>query len=115
MDDSDLLALRRQEHERAPFPPHLRGRDVDGQDMVMLDADIAGCVHAFLTGRFDERHRRVLLRLLPTVERILPALDDEGDAFRYYDRLREMAVVVLRESDARPTSGRRDRRGRRSR
>jgi hypothetical protein len=35
-----------KEHREAVFPSVSRGRDVDGIDLVMLDADIAGCVLA---------------------------------------------------------------------
>ena len=36
------------EHLAVPFPKGLRGKDMIGVDFVLLDADIAECVTAFL-------------------------------------------------------------------
>ncbi len=47
----DLLSRLWEEHMRAPFPPHLRGREIEGEDVVLLDADIAlGFPAALLAG-----------------------------------------------------------------
>ncbi|MFK4208630.1 hypothetical protein [Streptomyces sp. NPDC030920] len=35
----DALSRMMAEHKAMPFPPGLRGLDVEDQDMVMLDAD----------------------------------------------------------------------------
>ncbi|WP_157875912.1 hypothetical protein [Peterkaempfera griseoplana] len=38
----DALSQMAAKHMAMPFPPGLRGLDIDGQDMVMLDADAYG-------------------------------------------------------------------------
>ncbi|MDT9690514.1 hypothetical protein Q5762_19645 [Streptomyces sp. P9(2023)] len=92
--EPDLLARLWAEHLRAPFPPQLRGRDIEGADFVLLDADIAGCVSAALDGSLDARRRAILLRCRAAVEKVLPALDDENGAVAYYARLRHMAELA---------------------
>ncbi|MEU8034456.1 hypothetical protein AB0C13_38805, partial [Streptomyces sp. NPDC049099] len=56
----DLLSRMWEEHMRAPFPPHMRGREIEGEDMVLLDTGIAGCVVSSLSGPLDEKRRKVL-------------------------------------------------------
>jgi hypothetical protein len=100
MSGPDRLLLLWEEHVRAPFPSHLRGRDIDGEDVVVLDADIAGCVSSALSGHLGERCHRSLVRCLVAVEKVLPLIDDDDRAFEYYERLREMAGLVVRLWDA---------------
>ncbi|RKT53588.1 hypothetical protein [Saccharothrix australiensis] len=57
MSDLDRLALLWEEHVRAPSP-HLRGVDVEGEDMVLLDADSAGCVSGSLSRSTTDATRR---------------------------------------------------------
>ncbi|KOG73034.1 hypothetical protein ADK47_16185 [Streptomyces rimosus subsp. rimosus] len=96
MSESGLNRLSRlwEEHMRVPFPPHMRRREIEGEDMVLLDADIAGCVSSSLSGPLDERHHEGLLRCLAAVEKVLPLIEDEGNAIEYYERLREMTALA---------------------
>lgn len=50
------------DHMVAAFPPRLRGEEIEGVDMVMLDADVAGCVATWLGnhGQHDEERQAVL-------------------------------------------------------
>ncbi|WP_033443263.1 hypothetical protein [Saccharothrix sp. NRRL B-16314] len=96
MSGPDLLPLLWEEHLRTPFPPHLRGRDIDGEDMVVLDSDIAGCVTSALSQHLDERRDRILVRCLGAVEKVLPLIGDDERASEYFERLREMAGLVVR-------------------
>ncbi|MCZ1021043.1 hypothetical protein [Streptomyces noursei] len=96
----DLLSQLWDEHMRAPFPPHLRGREINGEDLVLLDAGIAGCVSSSLSGPLDEKRRRILLGCLAAVEKVLPSLGDGGDAIEYYERLRAMAALTAEVSNA---------------
>lgn len=97
----DFLALLWDEHMRAKFPPHLRGRDIEGEDVVKLDADIAGCVSSSLSGPLDARHRGILLQCLAVLEeRVLPSISDEDGAIEYYDRLRKMATLATEFGNA---------------
>ncbi|MER6485872.1 hypothetical protein ABT264_20265 [Streptomyces virginiae] len=105
MSESEVALLSRmwEQHMRAPFPPHMRGREIHGEDMVLLDADIAGCVVSTLSGPLDEKRRKVLLLCLAAVEKVLPSIDDEDSASEYYEHLRNMAAlaVELGNADAR--------------
>lgn len=96
----NLLSRLWEEHMRAPFPPHMRRREVEGEDMVLLDAEIAGCVSSSLSGPLDERRHKILLGRLAAVEKVLPLIDDEGDAIEYYERLREMAALAAEIGNA---------------
>ncbi|MFJ6216646.1 hypothetical protein ACIQGZ_25440 [Streptomyces sp. NPDC092296] len=95
-----LLSRLWEEHIRAPFPSHLRGREIEGEDMALLDAGIAGCVSSSLSGPLDERRHKILLVCLPAVEKVLPSIDDEGGAIDYYERLREMAAMAVEIGNA---------------
>ncbi|MGW7097035.1 hypothetical protein [Streptomyces sp. NPDC054874] len=96
MSESEAVLLSRmwEEHMHAPFPPHMRGREIEGEDMVLLDADIAGCVVSSLSGPLDEKRRKILLACLAAVEKVLPSIDDEDCASEYYKHLRDMAVLA---------------------
>ncbi|MEO3978041.1 hypothetical protein [Streptomyces sp. CAU 1734] len=98
--EPDLLSRLWKEHLRTPFPPHIRGREFthDGMlfDMVLLDADIAGCVSSTLSGPLDEQRQRTLLVCLAAVEAVLPSIDDEDGAIEYYERLRHMAALAVK-------------------
>ncbi|GAB2778545.1 hypothetical protein GCM10027073_08910 [Streptomyces chlorus] len=49
------------EHHQAPFPAGLRGAEFAETDMVLLDAETAGCIFAFLgLAAALCRHRRLL-------------------------------------------------------
>jgi hypothetical protein len=102
MSEPELGLLSRlwDEHKRATFPPHLRGQDIEGEDMVMLDADIAGCVSSSLAGPLDERRRSILLRCLAALQKVVPSISDEGSAVEYYERLREMATLATEAGNA---------------
>jgi hypothetical protein len=73
----------------------LRGVDFEGVDMVLLDADVAGCVSTWLdrNGSLDDWRRGVLTVCRDRLSRVLQGLD--GDDAVYYRRLQDMAVLVL--------------------
>ncbi|MEV7941796.1 MULTISPECIES: hypothetical protein [unclassified Kitasatospora] len=96
----DLLSRLWEEHIRARFPAHLRGQDIEGQDMVLLDADTAGCVSSSLSGPLDEKRRSILLGCLGALEKVVPSIGDEGGAIEYYERLREMAALAVELGNA---------------
>lgn len=102
MSESEVALLSRmwEEHMRAPFPPHMRGREIEGEDMVLLDADIAGCVVSSLSGPLDEKRRKILLVCLAAVEKVLPSIDDEDGASEYYKHLRDMAALAVELGNA---------------
>lgn len=89
----DALGQLMAEHMAMPFPPGYRGLDVEGQDMVLLDADAYGYASSALEGRLDEQRRTGLLRLTAVFGTVLPAIDDEY-ASTYYTRVRDMVVLA---------------------
>ena len=89
------LANRWAEHQRAPFPPRLRALDVDGVDLVTLDADLAGWTTRRLAGgprpAGDE-----LCRCVEDLERLLSTLAD-GHERRHVERLRSLAALLAED------------------
>ncbi|MEU9135173.1 hypothetical protein AB0D33_04225 [Streptomyces sp. NPDC048404] len=51
-----------QEHLGTAFPTGLRGAELSGTDMVLLDATVAGCVSTWLNegGALDRERYRIL-------------------------------------------------------
>lgn len=89
------------EHQDAEFPDRLRGEEIASVDMVMLDADVAGCIQTWMTSkrRLGEPHRSYLTRCLDDLNRVLPLLDDPSER-SYYERLRALARLALDSSPA---------------
>lgn len=93
-----------REHLKTRFPPACRGADVEGIDLVMLDADIAGCIDTYLRRGGDLGTERTAIlglcyRELGTVVLALPA-----EAREYYQRLETMTEQILRALAARLAS-----------
>jgi hypothetical protein len=100
--DSDVLRIKMndinelwQTHQQDRFPADYRGEEVDSVDLVMLDADIAGCVSSFISqlGILDPQQIQVLSTCTSETTRILPLI--QKDAQPYFTRLRDMAQAVL--------------------
>jgi hypothetical protein len=93
------------EHLRARFPPRLTGEDVAGRDMVLLDADVAGCISTWLSndGQLDVHRRDVLARCLDDLDHVLAALSDR-DERAYFAQLRDMAALALRVTGSSPAN-----------
>lgn len=101
----DALARMMTEHMAAPFPPGFRGLDIEGRDMVMLDADSYACAATVLEGPLDEQRRAGLTRLTAALDRVLPAIGDEYGA-KYYTHVRDMAMLAAEiETSRRSLSG----------
>lgn len=84
-----------QEHLKAPFPKKLRGKDINGIDFVVLDADIAGCVSTFLErGNLSVYQTAILGLSYQQASFIIPVLNKEGAA--YFWRLERLAELVLK-------------------
>ncbi len=77
----------------------MRGSALAGVDLVLLDADIAGCVTTWLSssGRLDAGHLAVMRNGVSDLVRVLPLLTDEQEG-RYVERLRRLAQLVLAEA-----------------
>jgi hypothetical protein len=94
MDNRSIEQLWR-EHKLAAFPQAYRGKDVNGIDLVMLDADVAGCVDTFLSrGNLNLFQTAVLGLCYRNLTYSIPMLSEEGKA--YYRRLELLAKLVLK-------------------
>ncbi|MEU9370604.1 hypothetical protein AB0D71_39315 [Streptomyces avermitilis] len=92
-----------QDHLDAEFPTRLRGAELEGIDMVMLDADIAGCVTTWRNndGSLETKHLRILRHCITELDKVLPLLT-QVEEFRYYERLYQLATLTS-QSDPRHT------------
>ncbi|WP_106973563.1 hypothetical protein [Streptomyces novaecaesareae] len=107
----DRLARLWEEHLRAPFPASFRGVDIDGTDLVQLDADVAALVRRELDdapdgglgggpdgggldgGGLDGGGVAGLWRCIAGLATVVPLLDEEYCA-AYFTRLRTMADLA---------------------
>ncbi|MFI6602989.1 hypothetical protein ACIBHX_42660 [Nonomuraea sp. NPDC050536] len=89
----DALSQMLARHMTMPFPPGFRGLDIEGQEMVLLDADTYGYASSVLKGPLDEQRRAGLMKLTAALEDVLPAIDNEYGA-KYYTHLRDIAVLA---------------------
>jgi len=93
--DNRLIEQLWREHELAAFPRDYRGKDLNGVDMVMLDADVAGCIHTFVRrGNLNLFQTAVLGLCYRNLTYLIPMLSEEGKA--YYCRLERLAELVLK-------------------
>ncbi len=91
---NDLRAMW-NEHRAARFPAGLAGDDVEGVDLVSLDADIAACLEAYFgsAGRLDEARREVLETQTLVLNDLTPLIPESGRA--HFARLLHLALGVL--------------------
>ena len=83
-------------HVRREFPGRLRGEEIEGIDLVLLDAQVAGCVSTWLGSRgpLDPVRLQVLRDSVGECTVVLGALDHETQ-FAYFTGVRQMAEMVL--------------------
>ena len=93
---SEILELW-QEHSASSFPKGYGGKEINGIDLSLLDAEIAGCIHMYMhSGEKLEFQRIKMLReRLIDLNKILLLLNSEE--LMYFNRLRELANLVLQE------------------
>lgn len=91
---ADVAALW-QAHEQTPFPARRRSMDANGVEMVTLDADVAGCVAAWLRnhGRLDRRRRATLEARLGDLAHAKADFDSEEAV--HWQRLRDVIGLPL--------------------
>jgi hypothetical protein len=102
MDEIQTLWER---HLAATFPGGCRGAKGDFADLVMLEADTAGCVQTFLVagGQLDLWRVAVLgvcYRDLAVALRVIP-----DEAQEYFSRLEKLAGLVLQAMVHKPPGG----------
>jgi hypothetical protein len=100
MDASRMVAVEQlwSVHAKEAFPVRLTSVDVLGIEMAMLDADIAGCVSAWLhhDGLIDDRRWNVLAARERQLSRVLPELS--GEEATYFRRLNDMVILIRHPS-----------------
>lgn len=89
----DGLARLWEDHLRALFPDGFRGVDVDGVDLVLLDADVGGLVQRELNGGLDDSGIAYLWGRITDLDKIVPLINEEYCA-SYFTKLRTMAQVA---------------------
>ncbi len=93
----DEIKVLYAEHLKAPFPDGLRGNDAAGQDLVMLDADIVGCVSTYLLNKshLDNQRIEILKIILPKMDEVINELPQYAKG--HYLRLKRLCELVLRD------------------
>lgn len=93
--ERDQLALLWADHLAAPFPDAFRGgREFADVDMVLLDANIAGCISTAMKRPLDDRHLRALRGDLELFPAVLPLVDDD-EGLAHLIRLRTLAETAI--------------------
>ncbi|QIS12763.1 hypothetical protein [Nocardia arthritidis] len=67
--------------------------DIEDVELVLVDANIAGCVSVALSRALDDWRRRVLSECIGDLDRIMHHFEDEYEA-EYFGRLRDMAMTL---------------------
>jgi hypothetical protein len=92
---SEILELWRQ-HLSATFPKGYDSKGLNGIDLSLLDAEMAGCVQMYVNqGTLEYRHLETLSSRLIDLNTILLLLNREE--LIYFSRLRRLADLILEE------------------
>ena len=86
-----------QEHSASSIPKGYGGKEINGIDLALLDAEIAGCIHMYVhnSRELDQRHVEILRKSLTDLNTIVLLLNSEE--LIYFNRLRSLAILVLQE------------------
>lgn len=80
-----------------PFPPGCVGVNINGVELVLIDADISVFMNsAIVRGPLNRRGADDLARLVDGLRGAIPFICPEGRP--YYERLAELAEVAVRLS-----------------
>ena len=93
---SEILNLW-QQHSSAPFPKGYGAKKINGIDLPFLDAEIGGSIRMYISsgGKLDTRRIKSLREHLTELNTIILLMDREE--LVYFDRLRQLANLVLQE------------------
>ncbi|MEU6275774.1 hypothetical protein ABZ871_25680 [Streptomyces populi] len=89
----DRLVRLWEEHCRAPYPPSFRGVDIEGVELILLDADVAGLVQRELDGGLDDDGIAILWACITNLDKIMPLINEEYCA-SFFERLRAVAGLL---------------------
>ncbi len=90
-------------HENTPFPD-CRGSVIDGVDLLILDADLTGCVQHFVIGPpqgGDDLQLLILREVTEALTRVIPLLVP-GPTAHYFTLNQQLAAATLRYLQQRP-------------
>jgi hypothetical protein len=94
----DIAALQKlwNEFYREKKYPRACRDVIDGVHLVLLDADLAGCITTFLSRKsLDSERLYVLKEGQMVLQNVLPKLPDDGKI--YFSKLNEIALLALKE------------------
>lgn len=83
-----------QEHQSVRFPSGFGGEEIEGIDLALLDADIAGCVGTFIKRQKLDLKDTAILGLCYR-DCAVAAKGLNGEAKDYFIRLEKLALLVL--------------------
>ncbi|MEU1289804.1 hypothetical protein [Kitasatospora sp. NPDC005856] len=89
----DRLARLWEEHRRALYPDSFRGVDIEGVELILLDADVAGLVQRELNGGLDDSGIAILWVCIADLDKIIPLINSEY-CVSYFAKLRTMAKLA---------------------
>lgn len=94
---SEILTLW-QQYSSAAFPKGYGGKEINGIDLPLLDVEIASCIHMYMYNgaELDARRVKILRERLIDLNTVVLILD--GEELNYFNRLRELANLVLQEA-----------------
>jgi hypothetical protein len=85
-------------HRRLRFPDDLAGQAVDGQYLLLLDSEAAGCIQCFFAGKkrmgLDGSRVRILEKCTDVLARVCPQLAE--DHRPYFESLRALTEGIVR-------------------
>jgi len=92
---NDILELW-QQHSSASFPKGYMEKVINGINLSLLDAEIAGCIHKYINSTaLDSQTVKVLRERLLDLTSMFLVLDSEE--LIYFTRLSDLAIRVLQE------------------
>lgn len=93
----DEISILWAEHLGLTFPDDLKGLDVCGEPVVLLDASLAGCIFSYLAGErgeLDTWRLEVAHDCADDLRLLLPRLPD-GEGRSYVARLIHIADLIV--------------------
>ncbi|MFD8584134.1 hypothetical protein ACFV2A_14705 [Streptomyces californicus] len=88
------LSQNWEKFRHLPFPSGFHSRDPDGECMVMMDTDLAGCISSATKGRLNDRRSKILHSRIARLGEILPLIRDDENATNYFTVLHETAILA---------------------
>ena len=92
-------SLRRlyEQHKKLRFPDELAAAEMEGETLLLLDSNAAGCIHGFFSGNkgpaLDINRARILEHCLASLTRICPQLPEEHRP--YFESLRTLIQNIV--------------------